>query len=83
MHKICRKSSAGCLPMIAYVDMVPNYFHFSFFLVPGAVFYMKRLRSGTDLITCESELHCWISRMPCPILSHMGIWKRCFMRFLL
>ena len=38
----------------------------------GAVFYMKRLRSCTDLIRCESELHGWISRMPCPILSHMG-----------
>ena len=48
-----------------------NYFHFSFFL--GAVFYMLRLRSGTDLITCESELHGWVSRMPCPMLSHMGI----------
>ena len=41
-----------------------------FFL--GAVFYMKRLRSGTDLIKCELELHGWVSRMPCPILSHMG-----------
>ena len=29
-------------------------------------------RSGTNLITCESELHGWESRMPCPILSHMG-----------
>ena len=26
-----------------------------------------------NLITCESELHGWESRMPCPILSHMGI----------
>ena len=59
--------------MIAYVDMVPNYFHFSFFLGGvGAIFYMKILRSCTDLVTCESELHGWISRMPCPILSHMG-----------
>ena len=41
-----------------------------FFL--GAVFYMKRLRSSTDLITCESQLHSWVSRMPCPMLSHMG-----------
>ena len=42
IHKICRNSSAGCLPMIAHVDMVPNYFHFSFFL--GAVFYSDPVR---------------------------------------
>ena len=33
----CVATSAGCLPMIAHVDTVPNDFHFSFFL--GAVFY--------------------------------------------
>ena len=41
-----------------------------FFL--GAVFYMQWLRSGTDLITCESELHGWVSRMACSILSLIG-----------
>ena len=41
-----------------------------FFL--GAVFYMSWLRSGTNLITCESELHGCESRMPCPILSDIG-----------
>ena len=37
---------------------------------------MQWLRSGMDLITCESELHGWVSRMPCPILSHMSV--RCW-----
>ena len=23
-------------------------------------------------MTCEAELHCWVSRMQCPMLSHMG-----------
>ena len=38
-----------------------------FFL--GAVFYMQWLRSVPNLITCESELHSWVSRMACSILS--------------
>ena len=38
---------------------------------------MHRLRSGTDLITCEAELHGWESRMPCPILSHIGTYGTC------
>ena len=45
IHKICRKSSAGCLPMIAYFDMVPNYIHFSFLL--GALFYIQWLSYKT------------------------------------
>ena len=38
----------------------------------GTIFYMQQLRSCMDLITCESELHCRVSRMPCPMLIHMG-----------
>ena len=72
IHEMCRKSSAGCLPMITHVDMVPNYFHFSFFL--GTVFYMQWLRSGTDLITYESELHGWVSRMACSINGSPPRW---------
>ena len=26
----------------------------------------------TDLITGESEMHGWVSKMPCPMLSHIG-----------
>ena len=72
IHEMCRKSSAGCLLMIAHVDMVPNYFHFSFFLC--SVFYMQWLRSGTDLITYESELHGWVSRMACSINGSPPRW---------
>ena len=42
--------------MIAHVDKAPLLFF-------PAVFYTLRLRSGTDLITSESELHGWVSRM--------------------
>ena len=45
----------------------------------GAVFYVLRLRSYMDLITFESELHGSVSRMQCPMLSHIGsdtqTWK--------
>ena len=34
IHKLFRKSSAGCLPMIAHDAMVPNYFHFFSSLAP-------------------------------------------------
>ena len=49
-----------------------NYFPFQV-LFSWRVFYMLRLRSGTDLITYESELHGWVSKVPCPMLSHIGI----------
>ena len=39
---------------------------------PGTVLYILLLRSCTDLIKCESELHCWVSKMLIAMLSHMG-----------
>ena len=48
-----------------------QFFSISLFVL-GAVFCTLRLRSGTDLITCESELHGWVSRMACSILSPIG-----------
>ena len=48
--KICRKSSAGCLPMIADVDLVPNYFHFSFF--PWHSILHGMTKNGSD--------HMWV-----------------------
>ena len=68
--KICRKTSACCLPMIAHVDRVPNYFHFSFFTWRRILHATTQIRYGSDHI--RSELHCWVSRMPCPMPSHMG-----------
>ena len=44
--------------------------HFSL----SAVFYMHRLRSGTDLITCEAELHGSVTRMVSSILSLVGAY---------
>ena len=34
--------------------------------------YAKFYDSDKDLITSESELHGWVSRIPCPMLSHIG-----------
>ena len=28
-------------------------------------------KSEALLMTCEAELHCWVSRMVCPMVSHM------------
>ena len=53
--------------MIAHVDMVPNsnYFPFLFFPWRRILHSMTHwVRFGTGLITCESELYCWVSRMP-------------------
>ena len=43
-----------------------------FFL--SAVFYMQWLRSCTDLITCEAELHGSVTRMVSSILSLVGAY---------
>ena len=48
----------------------PIIFISLFFL--GAVFYMQWLRSGTDLMTCEAELHGSVSKMVSSILSLIG-----------
>ena len=53
--------------MIAHVDMVSIISHFSFSL--DAAFRTLQLRSGTDLITCESELHDWVSTASILILT--------------
>ena len=38
--------------------------------------YLKNLngqyKSESSLMTCDAELHGWVSRMQCPMLSHMG-----------
>ena len=52
IHKTCRKSSAGCLPMIAHVDMVPKYFHFSFFPWCRILHAMTQIRYWSD--------HMWV-----------------------
>ena len=33
-----------------------------------------------DLITCESELHGWVSQTPCPMLGHLGTREATRMR---
>ena len=67
-----KKFSAGCLPLIVQVDMIPIIFHSLFSL--GAVFHIQQLRFGTDLITREEELQGWVSRMASPMLTHIHIY---------
>ena len=38
----------ACLPMIVHVDMVPNYFHFSFFPWRRILHAMTQIRYGSD-----------------------------------
>ena len=44
-----------------------------FFFFPAGYENRHMDPDPANLIICESELHGWESRMPCPILSHMGI----------
>ena len=41
-------------------------------LFPWRWIHILRLGSGTDLITCEVEPHCWVSLTPCLMLSCIG-----------
>ena len=45
---MCRKSSAGRLPMIVHDAMVPNFFHFSFFPWRRILHVMTQIRYGSD-----------------------------------
>ena len=39
--------------------------------------YLKgRYKAESSLMTCEAELHCSVTRMPCSILSLMGTSER-------
>ena len=76
MHKLCRKSShdssAGCLPLLL---MMTWFQLFPFLSFPWS--HVLLLRSGADLITCESELH-GASSMTRPMLTLTGTAGCCW-----
>ena len=75
IYKLCRKFSGGCLPMIAHHQHMLIFFSISFFSLALYFTFYDSDRYKSDRLWVgagtDSELHCWVSWTPYPMLSHI------------
>ena len=93
IHQLCRKSSGGCLPMIAHVDIVPIKFHFYFFPWRRILHYTtQNLRSRVRISSHVSQsctagypgcsVLCWVTWVLQTITPNLRISDGCYLAHL-